>query len=374
MLAVTGDRDVFQLVDEQFRVLYTRRGVSDTVKVTPDWVEDKYSVPPSRYVEVAALRGDNSDNLPGVPGVGEKTAARLIRKYGAVEEVFENLADLTPRLRSNLSDNRSQVLLNKELMTLRRDLELEVEIPDLVRRPWDVGRVRELVTSLEFFSLWSDLQNVQVGGGEPVEGRPEVETRVLTTSGAVAELGDLDHLVLEMVRDEHFEGLAVREGENRVALVPEDLLGALEEALADSKLPKTTHDAKPLMRWLRSLGMELGGLSFDTALAAYVVNPATGRYQLDELAERMIGFSPAGDPADEDRPRPGESGVRPPAPFRSDRLAGGGHRPAGGAVAGGVGGTGGDGTLPGGRVAPGFCAGRDGGGGDRGRPRLPAGV
>ncbi|MDE0675330.1 MAG: DNA polymerase I, partial [bacterium] len=151
VLAVTGDRDVFQLVDDNFRVLYTRRGVSDTVKVTPEWVKDRYSVPPSRYVEIAALRGDNSDNLPGVPGVGEKTAARLIGQYGEVERVFENLEELTPRLRTNLSESRAQVLLNKELMTLRRDLEVEVEIPDLVRRAWDPERVRELVTSLEFF-------------------------------------------------------------------------------------------------------------------------------------------------------------------------------------------------------------------------------
>jgi DNA polymerase-1 len=301
VMAVTGDRDVFQLVDEQFRVVYTRRGVSDTVKVTPEWVENKYSVPPSKYVEVAALRGDNSDNLPGVPGVGEKTAARLIKEYGSVEEVFENLDDLTPRLRSNLSDNRSQVLLNKELMTLRGDLDLEVQIPELVRRSWDVERVRELVTSLEFFSLWSDLKTVRAGGTGPQEARPEVETRVLTNHAAVSVLEDLDEMVLEMVSNEQFEGLAVREDENRVALVPEDLLGSMHRALADAGVPKITHDAKPLMRWLRARGMAFEGLEFDTALAAYVVNPATGRYQLEGLAERMIGFSLTDDDSDEER-------------------------------------------------------------------------
>lgn len=315
VLAVTGDRDVFQLVNQQFRVVYTRRGVSDTVKVTPEWVERKYSVPPSKYVEVAALRGDNSDNLPGVPGVGEKTAARLIKKYGAVEEIFENLDDLTPRLRSNLADNRSQVLLNKELMTLRRDLELDVEVPALVRRSWDVERVRELVTSLEFFSLWSDLKTVRAGGTEPEKGRPEVETRVLTNHAAVGELGDLDEMILEVVRDEHFEGLAVREDENRVALVPEDLLGSMRGVLADAAVPKTTHDAKPLMRWLHSRGLELGGLEFDTALAAYVVNPATGRYQLEGLTERMIGFSLTEDEPDEDRPAQGSLNFDPQPRF-----------------------------------------------------------
>ncbi len=312
VLAVTGDRDIFQLVDDHFRVLYTRRGVSDTVKVTPEWVENRYSVPPRRYVEVAALRGDNSDNLPGVPGVGEKTAARLISQYGAVEQVYENLESLTPRLRENLSAHHSQVILNKQMMTLRADLELGVAIPDFVRQAWDINRVKDLVASLEFFSLWNDLQSVRVGGAEePDLGRVEVETRLLTSRQAVAGLRELDPLILELIRDEHFVGLAVREAENRVALVPEDLVGVLEEVLADPECAKVTHDAKPLMRWLGGRGMILQGLEFDTALAAYVVNPATGRYQLEELAEGMIGMSLTGDVSEEDLPSQGSLAFDP---------------------------------------------------------------
>ncbi len=302
VLAVTGDRDVFQLIDEDFRVLYTRRGVSDTVKVTPEWVKERYSVPPARYVEVAALRGDPSDNLPGVPGVGEKIAARLIRKYGSVEQVLRNVDELTPRLRSNLSEHGAQALLNKQLMTLRRDLEMEVAIPDLVRRAWDDKRVRELANSLEFFTLLTDLQSVRVGAEVPTAEPQEVETRVLTSPRAVARLADLDHLVLEMVEEEHFVGLAVREGENRVALVPEDLLGWVKDFLSDPHRPKTTHDAKRLIRWLDGRGLSLRGLEFDTALAAYVIDPAGGRSQLDGLAERMIGFSLTEDRVSEETP------------------------------------------------------------------------
>ncbi len=304
VLAVTGDRDVFQLIDNDFRVIYTRRGVSDTVKVTPEWVEERYSVPPDRYVEVAALRGDNSDNLPGVPGVGDKTAARLIKQYGGIEAIYENLDRLTPKLRSNLAASHDRVLMNRQIMTLRSDLELDVTIPDLTRRPWDVARVRDLITSLEFFSLWNDLQGVQVGGAETHPDTLEVETRVLRTTQAVSALGELEEFVLDLVEDEHFLGLAIREDENRIALVPADLLDGLAEALSDSGRPKVTHDAKPLMRWLEDREMQLEGLAFDTALAAYVVNPATGRYQLDELAAQMIGLTLA-DEADDDRPAQG---------------------------------------------------------------------
>ena len=318
VLAVTGDRDVFQLIDEQFQVLYTRRGVSDTVKVTEGWVKDRYSVPPAKYVEIAALRGDNSDNLPGVPGVGEKTASRLIRQYGAVEGVLEHVDELTPRLRANLTEHRDRVLLNKQLMTLRRDLDLETPISHLVRRPWDTGRVRELVHTLEFFTLWSDLKSVGVGQEAPIADFEEVETTILTTPQAVVRLAELDHLILELVDDEHFVGLAVRHEQNRVAMVPSDLLAHMAAMLADPHLPKTTHDAKPLLRWLSTQGLELGGLSFDTALAAYVINPAGGRVELENLAERMIGFSLEDEPGQGDIPVQG-SLVFDPQP-RLDRI------------------------------------------------------
>ena len=118
VLVVTGDRDSFQLVTQQVKVVYTRRGISDTVLVDPSWVEDKYGVRPDQYLDYASLRGDTSDNLPGVPGVGVKTAARLVSTFENLEGIFEHIDRHTPRLRQNLTSHKDQVFRNRSLMAL----------------------------------------------------------------------------------------------------------------------------------------------------------------------------------------------------------------------------------------------------------------
>ena len=137
VLVVTGDRDSFQLVAPGVQVVYTRRGISDTVLVDPAWVEKKYGVRPDQYIEYAALRGDTSDNLPGVPGVGPKTATRLVARFGDLEGVFEDLGRHTPRLRQNLAAHREQVFRNRSLMALVDDLDLGVESNRMLIPPTD---------------------------------------------------------------------------------------------------------------------------------------------------------------------------------------------------------------------------------------------
>ncbi|MDH4306685.1 MAG: DNA polymerase I, partial [Acidimicrobiia bacterium] len=124
VLIVTGDRDSFQLVDPHRKILYTRRGISDVVVAGPDYVEERYGITPSMYVQRAALCGDTSDNLPGVPGVGDKTAAKLLNQYGSIDGIYSHLEEATPKLRENLATSHDQVILNLELMTLIRDLDV----------------------------------------------------------------------------------------------------------------------------------------------------------------------------------------------------------------------------------------------------------
>ncbi|MGH8946543.1 MAG: 5'-3' exonuclease, partial [Acidimicrobiia bacterium] len=124
VLVVTGDRDAFQLVGGPVKVVYTRRGISDVIIADEGYVEERYGIGPSQYVEYAALRGDSSDNLPGVPGVGEKTASRLIAEHGSVEGVYQAITDMTPKLMENLAEHREQVFLNRQLMRLVDDLDV----------------------------------------------------------------------------------------------------------------------------------------------------------------------------------------------------------------------------------------------------------
>ena len=167
MIVVTGDRDAFQLIeDPHIKVLYNRRGVSDYVLYDEAGIAERYlGVTARQYPQYAALRGDNSDNLPGVPGIGEKTAAALIVKYGDLDAVFEHLDELPPKQRQNLGEHKERVLLNRTMTWLRRDVELEFAPGELRQGAWDPEAVRTLFNQLEFRSLFARLPDGDGGGG-----------------------------------------------------------------------------------------------------------------------------------------------------------------------------------------------------------------
>ncbi len=287
VLVVTGDRDSFQLIDDQVTVVYTRRGISDIVMATAEWVEARYGVAPTAYVDYAALRGDTSDNLPGVPGVGEKTAAKLIGQYGNVEGVFNHLDDLTPKLRENLDTSREQVFLNRRLMELQRDVTIDVDLDALTTREWDKERARRLFESLEFRVLWDRL----VGQDEVEPGEPlDVTTRTVLDPAAIATIAAGSPLVLEPVwYADDLAGVAIAEGDDTAAFIPSDKLDALASVLADPNRPKVLHDAKPFLRYLLGRGVGFDGLTFDCTIAAYLLNPASRSFDLAEMADAFLG-------------------------------------------------------------------------------------
>src|SRR5512132_3404065 len=193
VIVVTGDRDVYQLVeDPHVKVLYNRRGVSDYVLYDEAGIEERTGVTPRMYRQYAALRGDPSDNLPGVPGVGEKTAAKLINAYGGLDGIFEHLGEQSPRLRSNLAEHEAQVRENAEVMQLVLDVPLDVTVDELDRRAPDVDEVRRLFDFLEFHSLAERLTEAlgeDLGvGGAPAEVLEAEVTELVTAAEAVAAL------------------------------------------------------------------------------------------------------------------------------------------------------------------------------------------
>lgn len=289
VLVVTGDRDAFQLVDDHIKVLYTRRGISDTVLADARWVQERYGIDPAHYVDYAALRGDSSDNLPGVPGVGEKTAARLVATYGTLEGIYEHLDELTPKLRENLAAHRDQVFLNRRLMRLVADLDLDADIDEMRLRPWDLSKAKELFTSLEFHSLWNDLTRLRPGGAtaEP--------TRILDVD--VTFIGTEDRfptfaagpIAVNLVEDGDFTGFAVSAAVDTAYVVAQAAGGAVWRLLADQALPKVIHDAKPLVRRGLESDRTCARIETDTALAAYVLDPASRSYDLPQVADRYLG-------------------------------------------------------------------------------------
>src|SRR5919109_4805818 len=152
VLIVSGDRDNLQLVDDaaDVRVMMTRRGITDTAVYDEAGVEERYGVPPGRYLDLAALRGDTSDNLPGVPGVGDKTAIKLVQTYGSAEEVVAHAAEQRGKLKENLLAHGEDVLRNKRVMALRRDVPLPVGLEDLRMGAWDREVISRLFDTLEF--------------------------------------------------------------------------------------------------------------------------------------------------------------------------------------------------------------------------------
>jgi DNA polymerase-1 len=301
VIVVTGDRDAFQLIDDRVSVYYTRRGISDTVDATPEWLEGRYGVRPDQYLEYASLRGDNSDNLPGVPGVGEKTAAKLIAGYGSLDGVYEHLDEQTPKLRENLAASREQVFLNRELMNLLRDVDVRLEgepvtPDDLVRRDWDHDEVREVFDGLAFRTLWERLS--ELGGQAPVTSAPlEVTVRTMSPTDPVGP----GPLVVDPVWDgTTLTGLMRTEGDGGV-FVPADHLPLLLTGDAAASGGIIAHDAKPVVRALLEMELTPPPVAFDTALASYVINPAQRTPDLPELAYRELGL--AVDPADDGEAR-----------------------------------------------------------------------
>jgi len=288
VLIVTGDRDAFQLVGGPVRVVYTRRGISDIVIADEAFVEERYGIRPDQYVEYAALRGDTSDNLPGVPGVGEKTASRLVADHGGLDAIYTAIADQTPKLRESLAAHRDQVFLNKDLMTLVDDLDIGVEIEDLHAREWDRSVVKDLFDSLEFHSMWGDLEEAlpsAAGASEVLE----VESRLLTSPAEIASIAAASSLVTGLVTDggEPF-GLVVATGPGQSTIIPFDSAEPLLAALESGSASVVGHDLKELVRALLDLDHDVARLEMDTALAAYIINPSQRDYDLESLAERWL--------------------------------------------------------------------------------------
>ena len=316
VVIVTGDRDSYQLVDDAtgVRVMYNKRGVSDYALYDEAGIEGKTGVRPELYVQYAALRGDNSDNLPGVPGVGEKTAAKLINNYGGVDRIFEHVDEQTPKLRQNLGENEDRVRKNLELMLLRHDAPLDdVDFDDLSPHP-NADEMKRLFDFLEFRALSSRIAAAVSAMGAavdlgPVEEQQELvaEVNVVETSAAAAELiAGLDALDVAAAWTGDpgrtpLTGLAVvtAPASADVAWIPATLLDdSVVHAALEAHTDVRGHRLKALMRSLLGLGCSLDGIALDTAIAAYLIDPAEARYELPDLIEKYTSFArPADDAA-----------------------------------------------------------------------------
>ncbi|HVM12438.1 MAG TPA: DNA polymerase I [Actinomycetota bacterium] len=287
---VTADRDFFQLVRPGIRVMFNRKGISDIVWYDEEAVERRFGLPPARYLDYVALKGDPSDNIPGVPGVGEKTASRLIQQYGSVEGVLEHVDDLTPKLAAGIRDAGEDLARNKEVARLRPDITTPLTPGECLMGAWDPAEVRRLFNSLEFRSLLQRLE--EIGTTRPVTEVRPLEVAEGTIEDLVRIVGGREPVAFALDAAEgKLHGVAVSAGDGRgVHLrVDGDAPEELRDWLADASRPKVVHDAKELASSAARIGLEVAGVAFDTLLAAYLLDPAEAEYPLPALCERYLG-------------------------------------------------------------------------------------
>ncbi|MGH3796374.1 MAG: DNA polymerase I [Pseudonocardiaceae bacterium] len=316
VLVCTGDRDALQLVSGQVTVLYPRKGVSELTRFTPEEVTERYSLTPRQYPDYAALRGDPSDNLPGIPGVGEKTAAKWVREFGSLNSLVDRVDEVKGKVGDALRANLASVLLNRQLTELVRDVDLPDQPGDLVLKPWDRDAVHRLFDELEFRVL-RDRLFATLSAPEP-EAEEGFQVR-----GAAIEPGALADWLAVHARDGRRVGLAFRgswirgagdleslalagpDGEggylDPATLTPQDEQ-ALAQWLADPAMPKAAHDAKPLLHALRARDITLAGLTSDTQLAAYLVRPGQRSFDLADLVLRYLRRELRAEPDDSAQP------------------------------------------------------------------------
>ena len=319
LIVVTGDRDSYQLVrDPHIRVLYNKRGVSDYALYNEAGIVERTGVTAQQYADYAALRGDPSDNLDGIPGVGEKTAAKLINQYGTIDAVIAAAQDQTPKLKAGLLEHGERVKRNATMMVLRRDVPLDIDVTQLTPRP-KLDDAQQMFAMLEFKTMYKRLTDLVKTAQWETSGEATQQTMtpvrenvqsvsiapvkiVQSVTEAVSLIASLPVLFISALYDNEpgrsaVQGLCllVVETSGETAYIPREIL--LDAQVRQSLVEHSSfisHDAKPLMRSLLADGIDLTSLTLDTAIAAYLVNPSQSSYSLASVCGDFLGVEPAG--------------------------------------------------------------------------------
>ncbi len=302
VLICSGDRDVFQLVSDAVTVLYPRRGVSDLDRMTPAAVWDRYGVPPQKYPDLAAMVGESSDNLPGVPGVGPKTAAKWIAQFGDLDQIVARVDEISGKAGESLRTHLADVIRNRRINELVRTLDLPLTVDELEQGAWDRDEVHKIFDGLEFRVL-RDRLFATLSVEEP-EIRPAAEVDTIRLGAGEVAGWLAEHASGQALTGVHVHGqwgsgtgqvhavaLGAATGDaawvDAVDIAADDEI-ALAAWLADPARHKALHDAKGPMLALAARGWPLAGLAFDTALSAYLSHPDQRSYDLADLTLRYL--------------------------------------------------------------------------------------
>ncbi|HCW53729.1 MAG TPA: DNA polymerase I [Clostridium sp.] len=305
---VTGDKDALQLASDRTRVVITKKGVTETAIYDKESFIKEYEVTPTQFIDVKGLMGDKSDNIPGVPGVGEKTAFKLIKEYGSVEEVLKNIDSISgKKLKENLENNMDQAIFSKKLATIMREVPVELNVEDITTMEREnIAEIKKMLLKLEMKSVLSKFKtddepeecNVEIENIDSIEGLKDLIEKVkdrvfidytLNNASKYSKL-DLEYLFLGeenkgYIIDFKIISLSARE----------EAINLLKGLMEDDSINKVIHDGKNLVTFLNKNDIKIKGFDFDTAIAAYLIDSSKSKYEILELVNQYIGENPGGE-------------------------------------------------------------------------------
>ena len=305
---VTGDKDALQLASDKTKVVITKKGVTETAVYDRETFIKEYEVTPTQFIDVKGLMGDKSDNIPGVPGVGEKTAFKLIKEYGCIEEVLQNIDNISgKKLKENLENNTEQAIFSKKLATIMREVPVELTIEDITTMDEiNMAEIKKMLIKLEMKSVLSKFKNddapeecnVEVVNIDNIKGLTELfeslNDRIyidytLNNASKYSKL-DLEYLFLGEENKGYIVDFKSITEENR-----EEAFKLLKDLMENESINKVIHDGKNFVTLLNKNNIEIKGFDFDTAIAAYLIDSSKSKYEVLELVNQYIGDNPSGE-------------------------------------------------------------------------------
>lgn len=297
VVVVTGDKDMLQLASDRVTIALTRKGVSEVDRYDPAAIREKYGLVPKQIIDLKGLMGDASDNIPGIPGVGEKTAIKLLHEYGSVEEVLANVDKIAGKMQERIREHADSARMSKQLATIYREVPMELKLDELKYDGYEGPTLAAMFRKLEFKSLLDkmDLSGADAAA-EPAQEAIEVDLIDRQRLGGLPDaLGDAASVHIEVAGDNphtaELIGLAFHTADGKCRFVPADLVDAPEADklrvwLADEQKAKTVYDMHRATVALHWRGIALRGVAFDALLAAYLLDPTESTHTLVELAGR----------------------------------------------------------------------------------------
>ncbi|WP_188453437.1 DNA polymerase I [Virgibacillus oceani] len=290
---ISGDKDLLQLASENVTVKLTKKGISDVEAYTPDYMVEKMEITPEQIIDLKALMGDSSDNIPGVPGVGQKTATKLIKQYHTVEEVYKHIDEISgKKLKENLTNHKQEAFMSKELVTINRKSPIEITPENIVYKGYEQNKVSSIFKDLGFQSLLSRITGESSEDVEQNASLNEIDFSILHELTPDIFTGE-ESLVVEMLSDSYhqapIEGFGIA-NKNNAYFIPTEVAiksHVFREWAMDSRKKKYVFDAKKTLVALLRQKIEIKGITFDMLLASYLLDPSENHHDIPAIAHRM---------------------------------------------------------------------------------------